>query len=181
MSNQTEFSIPITTSPIAALLAATGVAGWLAATGKDLTGASIDVQIANCGHGIVVSTASMIQPEQLTSEYYQPPQPRWILTAKNGPASAIVSVLDYEAERQHNSDYYDRLKAYRKAGTNVKRLPDDQRLALEEMAPRDYWPVAALINQMGALNAYNKAIERWAACRDVYAELVACRDHLGDV
>jgi hypothetical protein len=173
MSNHTELSIPITTSPIAALLAATGVAGWLAATGKDLIGDSIDVQIANGGHRIVVSTPSVIRPQQITSQYYQPPQLRWILTAKNSPAPTIVNVLDYEAERQHNSDYYDRIKAYRKTGTNVRKLPEDQRRALEEMAPRDYWPAAALINQMGALNAYNKAIERWTACRDVYADLVA--------
>jgi hypothetical protein len=173
MSNPTELAVPITTSPIAALLAATGVAGWLADTGKDLAGDPIDVQIANAGHSIVVSTASVVQPDQITSRHYQPPQPRWILTAKNGPAPTIVNVLDYEAERQHNSDYYDRLKAYRKAGMNVRKLPEDQRRELEEMAPHDYWPVAALINQMGALNAYNKAIERWAACRDIYPDLVA--------
>ena len=169
----TELSIPVTSSPIAALLAATGVAGWLADTGKDLIGDPIDVQIANAGHRIVVSTPLAIQHDQITSKHYQPPQPRWILTAKNGPAPTSVNVLNYEAERQHNNEYYDRLKAYRKAGTNVRKLPEDQRRALEEMAPHDYWPVAALMNQMGALNAYNKAIERWAACRDVYADLVA--------
>lgn len=173
MSNQTEFSIPITTSPIAAQLAATGVASWLANTGKDLVGDPIDVQIANAGHRIVVCTSLAIRHDQITSKHYQPPQPRWILTAKNGPAPTMVNVLDYEIERQHNSDYYDRLKAYRKAGTNVRKLPEDQRRELEEMAPHDYWPVAALINQMGALNAYNKAIERWAACRDVYPDLAA--------
>jgi hypothetical protein len=173
MSNHTELSIPITTSPIAALLAATGVAGWLADTGKDLTGDLIDVQIANVGHSIVVRTASVVQAEQIASKHYQPPQPRWILTTKNGPAPTMVNVLDYEVERQHNSDYYDRLKAYRKAGMNVRKLPEDQRRKLEEMVPRDYWPVAALINQIGALNAYNKAIERWAACRAVYPDLTA--------
>lgn len=173
MSNQTEFVIPITTSPIAAVLAATGVANWLATTGKDLTGDQIEVQIANLGHSIVVSTPLAIQHDQITFKHYQPAQPRWILTAKNGPTPKVVSVLNYEAERQHNSDYYDRLKAYRKAGTNVRKLSEDERRALDEMAPHDYWPSAALINQMGALNAYNKAIERWAACRDVYADLVA--------
>src|SRR5262245_42917121 len=107
LSNYTELFIPITTSPIAALLAAAGVADWLADTGKDLTrGEPVDVQIANGGHRIMVSTPLVIRPEQITSQYYQPPKPRWILTAKNGPAPTTVNVLDYEAERQHNNDYY---------------------------------------------------------------------------
>src|SRR6266545_6694871 len=94
--------VELTSSPIAALLAATGVAGWLADTGKDLTGDPIDIQIANAGHRIVIGTPLAIRHDQIMSKHYQPPQPRWILTAKNGPAPTMVNVLDYEIERQHN-------------------------------------------------------------------------------
>ncbi len=52
-------------------------------------------------------------------------------------------------------------------------MPDEQRKVLEERAPRPFWPVAALVNQMGAIGTYNKAVERWVACREVYPELVA--------
>ena len=103
--------------------------------------------------------------------YLQPSFP-WILTAKNGPAPKSVQILDYEHERQHNADYYARLKTLQSAGRSVRDLPDDEKRTLEEQAPRPIWPAAALINQMGALNTYNKTIERWASCRDVYPELI---------
>lgn len=150
-----------------------GIARWLEQTCIDLADETSNVRIANSGHSILVSTPLAISPENITTDHYQQPLPRWILTAKNGPAPQIADIIDYEGERRHNSDYYAHLVLYRKQGVNVRTLPPDERQALEEMAPHREWPVAALINQMGALNAYNKAIERWAACRPVYPALVA--------
>jgi hypothetical protein len=97
----------------------------------------------------------------------------WILTAKNGPAPDNVDVLNYEVERNRNAAYYERLRALRKAGVDLRKLPPEERETLDQQAPRSDWPVAAVINQMGALSAYNKAIERWMACGPVFPELVA--------
>src|SRR5262245_30180570 len=113
-----------------------GVARWLEALGRDITGDGIDVDIANAGQGISVTTPVSITPEIVRLEHFHGPMPRWILTAKNGPAPAGVSVIDYEAERQHNSDYYDRIKRLQKEGKSVRNLPGDERKDLEERAPR---------------------------------------------
>lgn len=173
MSDATRFFVPVTTSSFAAQLAAMGIAKWLERAGTDPNGDPPEVRIGHWGRSIMVSTPMAISPEIITADHYQRPLPRWILTAKNGPAPKIADVLDYEAEKQHNSDYYARLALYRKQGVNVRTLPPDERNTLAELAPHREWPVAALVNQMGALNAYNKAITRWAACREIYPALVA--------
>ena len=169
----TTLYIPVTTTPMAALLAGHGLAAWLAQIGRDLTGDAVDIRVANLGQGVTVSAPVAIHPEQVRHDHYQQPDLKWILTAKNGSAPDGVAVLDYEDERKHNTAYYDRLKAMRKDGINLRNLPQDERNALEQQAPHDYWPAAAIINQMSAINAYNKAVERWAACKPVYPELVA--------
>ena len=169
----TTLTIPITTTPVAALLAAAGVARWLANTTREMNaGELVPVSMRASGRSFVVTTPLDFTAEQ-AAQQYQPPLCRWILTAKNGPAPAGLQLIDYEREKQHNADYYERLKQIQKLGKSMRELPDDERNAIEQSAPREFWPVAALINQMGALPAYNKAIERWEACKPVYAELVA--------
>ncbi|MBP1467334.1 hypothetical protein EYB53_016600 [Candidatus Chloroploca sp. M-50] len=172
MPTVTQLCIPMTTTPVAALLAAAGVARWFADALRDITGDGGDVRIANAGHSIIVSTARVVSREQLRQVPYRDPTMRWIQTDKTGSPPADLPVLDYEAEKRHNSDYYQELERYRKLKINVKTLPSDERNALEQKAPRPYWPVAVKINQMSALNAYNKAVEAWAACRPIYPELI---------
>jgi hypothetical protein len=168
----TQLIIPITTSPVAALLAAAGVAQWLADTARDLNdGKLVLVQIRHVGHSIVVTAPIDVTPEN-AGRFYQPPLCRWILTSKNGPAPADLPVIDYEDERRHNTAYYEARKQLQKEGKSLRTLPDEERHTIEQNAPQDFWPVAALINQMGALSAYNKAIERWFSCKAVYADLV---------
>lgn len=169
----TTLYLPVTTTPMAALLAAHGLAGWLAQLGKQVTGDGIDVRVANQGHGIVVETPASLRPELVRPEHYQQPEPWWIFTAKNGPAPKGVRVLDYEAERARNAAYQERLKALSKAGVDPWKLPQEERVALEAQAPRDYWPAATMINQMSAINAYNRAVVRWSECSKVYPELVS--------
>lgn len=169
----TTLFLPVSTTPMAALLAGHGLGAWLAELGRLITGDMVEVRVANLGHGVTISTPVTLDPGQVQLEHYQQPQLQWILTAKNGPAPKGVRVLDYEGERTHNTAYYDRLKAMRKAGIDPRKLPEDEQAALAQQAPRDYWPTAAMINQMAAINAYNKAVLRWAECKPVYPDLVA--------
>lgn len=164
--------IPVLSSPFAAMLAASGVANWLTKLGSDVTGRRIDVEIANRGDAIVINTSSVLAPEHVRTEHFASSLP-WIKTAKNGAPPPGLRVADYEAEKQHNSAYYEELKRLNKQGRTLAALDVDARNALEQRAPRAEWPVFALINQVGGLAAYNKAVERWSACRDVYPELAA--------
>lgn len=173
MTDGTTFLIPVATSPVAALLAAAGTAAWLEDLGTQITGDGFDVRIANVGHGLVVSSPTPLTPAQVQATHYVGPIPRWVHTAKNGPPPTGSNPIDYEAERQHNSAYYEMLKRMRKEGETIRGLSPEQQHDLEAQAPRDFWPVAAMINQMGAITTYNKAVERWMACRTIYPELAA--------
>lgn len=169
----TTLFIPVSTTPMAAQLAGHGLASWLAELGKLVTGDMIEVRVASLGQGVMITTPTVLHPELVRPEHYQQPALKWILTAKNGPAPKGVAVLDYEGERAHNTAYYERLKTMRKQGVNLRQLPQDDQLAIEQQAPRDYWPATAMINQMSAINAYNKAVLRWAECKPVYPDLAA--------
>ncbi|MDW8147552.1 MAG: hypothetical protein RMJ48_14840 [Roseiflexaceae bacterium] len=166
-----ELSLPITTSPFAALLAAFGVAKWLQATGKQAKGDEPRIEVCNSGDRIIVRALEPLTPEIL-ARAYPGSLAQWILTAKNGPAPSELSIFDYEAERKRNTEYFARRDELRKRNLRLEDLPDEQRYEIEKLEPRAEWYVAVLINQMGALAAYNKAVERWHACSRIYADLV---------
>ncbi len=166
-----ELSLPITTSPFAALLAAFGVAKWLQVAGMHANGDAPEVEVCNGGDRIIVRTLEPLTAETL-AKTYPGSLAQWILTAKNGPEPSGLSVFDYEAERKRNAEYFVRRDELRKRNLRLEDLPDEQRHEIEELEPRAAWYVAVLVNQMGALAAYNKAVERWHACGQIYADLV---------
>ena len=148
------------------------MAVWLAELGTRVTGERVSVRVAHLGHSVLVTTPTKLSPELVRLEHYQQPFVRWILTAKNGPAPGGVELFDYEAERTRNSRYYDRLKTMRQQGINLQKLSSDERNALQQQEPHVDWQVAAVINQMSAITAHNKAVLRWASCKAAYPELV---------
>lgn len=168
----TRLYIPVTTTPFAALLAGHGLAVWLAELGYQISGDMIDIHVGFTGQAVVLTSPFALDPQQVQLSHYQQPIPQWILTAKNSPAPDGVKVLHYDDERTSNTAYYERLKGYRKAGMDLRKLPEDEKQSLDQQAPKAFWPVAAAINQMSALNAYNKAITRWAECKPIYPDLV---------
>lgn len=172
MSGGVELRLPVLTSPFAALLAGVGVGTWLADLVQQLTGDESGVRVAAGGGGIIVSAGAAVDLARVTTDHYRDPLPPWLRTAKNGPPPPRIQILDYEAERRHNADYFEALKRLRKSGTKLGALPQEERETLEARAPRREWPAAALVNQLGAIGAYNKAVERWLACRAVYPALV---------
>jgi hypothetical protein len=160
------------TSPVAALLAAAGGAAWLSHFGERVTGQLIDVRTAHRGAMVTVESSVTLTPSQALPEHFETGY-RWIQTAKNGTPPSDVQVIDYESEREHNARYYALLERYRQSGVAINTFSAEEQNALKAQAPRPFWPVAALINQLGALTTYNKALQRWAACKPMYPELVA--------
>jgi hypothetical protein len=168
LTAQTQLIVPIDASPFSAALAAAGVAALLDDLAKRMYG-SATIRIANNGAAFTVTADAVVSPEHVQLSHWTPLLP-WIGTAKTGAVPRDTNVIDYEAEKQHNAEYYAQLETLRKNGT-LRSLTTDERNELDARAPRLYWPVAAVVNQMGALSAYNKVVERWAACRAVYSEL----------
>lgn len=171
MSPATSLIIPIDASPLAATTAAMGCAR-LAHDLAIRLGLDNTIRVAKHGVGLVVTADAAITPEQIKHSHFTQLVP-WIATAKTGTPPTGNNQIDYEAERSHNAEYYAHLETLRKAGSSIRTLPDEQKQELTQRAPREYWPVASTINQMGALAAYNKAVERWAACRNVYPQLIS--------
>lgn len=169
VSPPTQLIIPVESSAFAATLAAMGVAAWLDGLKQDIA-PDATIRIAYRGFALVVTADVEITPQQVKPAHYGP-LVRWIATSKTGTPPDDSNPLDYEAEKQHNADYYALLETYRKAGITIRSLPPEQQNEISQRAPRPEWPVAAVVNQMGALSAYNKAVERWSACRAVYPEL----------
>lgn len=172
MNSGTQLFIPITSSPFGANLAAMGVATWLEDLGQKVTGQKISVWIANAGHSLCISTPATITPEQVQPHHYAQP-PVWIRTAKGGKPPVGANALDYEANRQRSSAYFEKLAQLRKARVNLRNPPQEICDELTSLKPQAEWPIATAVNQMGALNAYNKAIERWLACKACYVDVVA--------
>jgi hypothetical protein len=169
VSPPTQLIIPVESSAFAATLAAMGVAAWLDSL-KQQIAPDATIRIANRGFALVVTVDDEITPQQVMPAHYTP-LVRWIATAKTGTPPEGSNVLNYEAEKQHNAEYYALLDTYRKARVNFRALLPDQQHEIDQRAPRPEWPVAAVVNQMGALSTYNKAVDRWSACRAVYPEL----------
>lgn len=169
MNALTQLVIPIDVSLFGAALAAAGLAAWLDDTATRLYG-STTTRIANTGAALVVTSNVIITPHQVQPAHFGSLL-RWIGTTNTDAPPIGSNPIDYEAEKQHNAEYYEQLKTLQKAGSNPRQLTTEERNQLEQRAPRDYWPVAAVVNQMGALAAYNKAVKRWAECGSVYPEL----------
>jgi hypothetical protein len=147
-----------------------GIAQWLKETVKDLTGSAEPIVITNAGTYFAISTPATITPEQI-EDYYTPLG--WIATEKTGPPPPGAQLgTNYEQQRRANTEYFEALKQLRKEGLTEKQLPAERKESFPAPPP-PAWSIAAIINQMGALNAYNKAVSRWAACRNVYPDLVA--------
>jgi len=179
VSHSLELSFPVVTSPFAALLAAFGATRWLEAAGKAALGDEPDVEIVNGGEWIVVRVLSQLTSHDLARNY-PGALVQWILTSKNGPAPPSIGIFNYEEERKRNEEYFNRRAKLRKANIRLEDLPDKERREIEDLEPKAEWHVAALINQLSALAAYNKTVERWEACRPVYADLVPIILTMGD-
>ncbi len=98
---------------------------------------------------------------------------RQIRTAKQVTGLAD-DAYDYEQFRQRERDYFAAVENLRKEGTSLAQLPQssDRRRQIEELKPRPEWQIITMVNQMGALSAYNEVAGLWQSCAAVFPELI---------
>jgi hypothetical protein len=98
---------------------------------------------------------------------------RQIRTAKQRTGLAD-DAYDYEQFRQRERDYFTALENLRKEGTSPAQLPQssDRRKQIEELKPRPEWQIITMVNQMGALSAYNEVAGLWQNCTAIFPELL---------
>ena len=166
------FYPPSTNSPVATLLLTGGLAAWLQQLGAASEDAPFQADLVYATSGAQVRVSRSLDASQTNSAQMGRPL-NFIQTAKTKTTPSGGVIIDYEAERQHNATYFAQLAELRKRGIVFNKLPAEERNAIEAGGPRTYWSAVAAINQMGALNAYNKVVELWSACVPYAAEFAA--------
>ncbi|HJT56234.1 MAG TPA: hypothetical protein VJ761_07055, partial [Ktedonobacteraceae bacterium] len=97
---------------------------------------------------------------------------RQIRTAKQATGLAD-DAYDYEQFRQREGDYFAALESLRKEGSSLAKIASSDRgKQIEELRPRPEWQLITMVNQMGALSAYNEVASLWQSCADVFSELL---------
>jgi hypothetical protein len=97
---------------------------------------------------------------------------RQIRTAKQATGLAD-DAYDYEQFRRRERDYFSAIENLRKEGTSLAKLQSsDRRKQIEELKPRPEWQIITMVNQMGALSAYNEVASLWQSCVAVFPELL---------
>jgi hypothetical protein len=97
---------------------------------------------------------------------------RQIRTAKQAIGLAD-DAYDYEQLRQRERDFFAALENLRKEGISLAKIAaSDRGKYIEELRPRPEWQIITMVNQMGALSAYNEVAGLWQSCADVFPELL---------
>jgi hypothetical protein len=98
---------------------------------------------------------------------------RQIRTARQS-TGLTDDAYDYEELRQRERDYFAALENLRKEGITLAQLPknSDRRNRVEELRPLPEWQIITMVNQMGALSAYNEVAGLWQNCAKVFPELL---------
>ena len=84
------------------------------------------------------------------------------------------AVVDYEAERERRSEYFEARKRLSSEALRPNATVEEhpELATLLALAPRPDWDILAQINQMGAITAYTQVIERWLKCRVCFPDLL---------
>ncbi|MCC7352985.1 MAG: hypothetical protein IT330_04445 [Anaerolineae bacterium] len=94
--------------------------------------------------------------------------------SKKPPEGWLGVTVDYDAERERNTNYYAARKQLppeaRRPGATPDRFP--ALAQAEALKPRSDWQVLAQINQMGSIAAYTQVLEAWAECRTCFPDLL---------
>lgn len=99
----------------------------------------------------------------------------YLLTVKSaGGRPKVTGVVDYEALRQRQTDYWDQRRQIEgETGKRWWEIPEDEaKRAIMALEPPAYWPLYQAINQMSAIAAYNGAVLTWEAARPHFKETV---------
>jgi len=94
--------------------------------------------------------------------------------SKKPPEGWAGEVVDYDAQRERNRQYFEARKQLPAEAKRAGATPDEfpELAQVEGLRPRPDWQVLAQINQMSAISAYVQVLETWFACRDSFSDLL---------
>ncbi len=160
---QSTYFVDKSTATFADSLSAYGFAALL----HNLLPEQVDIRIKDEGGYYAITLTEPVQSEWVESATYDHNDVRFILTEKmkkKGEIPDIPNIIDYEAQKKRNSEYFEKRKSLPKAaqrpGAKVDEYPELQ--AVQGLEPPPEWDIWAQVNQMSAISAYNKMVLAWA-------------------
>lgn len=171
--SETIYFIDKTTDTFADTLTAYGFAALLERLLRDNRRPAA-IRVRDAGSAFAVVPESTIELGFENVEWYCD-LPFIVTKSKKAPDGWTGPFVQYEAERDKNTAYFDARKQLPAEARRPGATPDSSPalaafLAME--APRPDWQVIAQINQMGAISAYTQALGAWWECRRCFPDLI---------
>jgi hypothetical protein len=170
---QQTYYVDKSTYTFADVLAAYGLGRLLSRIIED-TEEDVEVRIRDDGSYYAISLNRPLEKAWVARCRYFNEVP-FILTAKMKKAGAVpegVTVVDYEAQRENNTLYYEGRRQLppeaRRPGASPDQYPELR--AVLDHKPRLDWGIIAQVNQMSAISAYNGMVMAWAEGRSCFVE-----------
>lgn len=168
---QQRYYVDKTTDTFADTLLAYGVAALL---DRVIGNRGADaIRIRDEGATFTINLPHPIQPNDVQMPWFCD-LPFIATKSKKPPADWLATVVDYEAERQRNAEYFAALqqlpKEVRRSGATLDEFPALAQVTA--LKPIHEWPIITQINQMGAITAYVQVLESWSAVRTCFPEFL---------
>jgi hypothetical protein len=186
---QETYYIDKSSQTFADVLAAYGLATLLSRIIQEAD-REIDIRIRDDGSYYVIALDKPLEVAWVEQCHYFSEAPL-IATAKMLKGKEVpegIWAVDYEAERESNSLYYEGLRQLpaeaRRPGASADQYPELE--AVLRHKPRPDWAILAQVNQMSAISAYNGMVTAWYESKDYFAEqfkliLMMCASSPNDV
>jgi hypothetical protein len=133
-----------------------------------------DIRIKDSGPYYSIVLENPLQPEWVEDVAYFSTVD-FILTKKmkdQGDYPQDINLTDYEAQKQHNAEFYEARKQLPKEALRPGATPDEFPQLLSLKPPHRHWEIWAKVNQMSAISAYNGMVAAWHECRPCFAGVI---------
>jgi hypothetical protein len=170
---QSQFYVDKTTDTFADVLLAYGVAALLDHVLTDNNVGQRTVRLRDAGSVYVIELETSMREAYVDVPWFCD-LPFLKAGRKKPPERWSAAVMDYEAERERRSQYFEARKqlsqAAKRPGATIDEFPE--LATVENLRPRPDYDILAQINQMSAIYAYSDVLKNWFACRDCFPELL---------
>lgn len=93
---------------------------------------------------------------------------------KEPPEGWPAQVVDYDAEKERRSQYFEARKKLSKEARRPGATRDEfpELATVENLTPRPDYDILAQVYQMSSIYAYSDVLNNWFACRECFADLL---------
>jgi hypothetical protein len=170
--SQSEYYVDRTTDTFADALLAYGVAALLDHLLRDNVGQQ-DVRVKDVGSVYSIQLGAPVREGYEDVPWFCD-LPFLEAGGHEPPGFWPAEVVDYDAERDRRSEYFEARKQLskeaRRPGATVDEFPELSKV--QALTPRPDYDILAQIYQMSAIYAYGHVLDNWFKCRDCFPQLL---------